>query len=116
MKQNSLQKIEDKYVAKGLKGKMLKAAIEKDKKYQALLRVRKEKMKKRFMVRPGDKKKYVLSTDADLEILNRIYTLEAMKLSETDRHAVQLIKNQLKLDWRTPLNRELNRLLRKYEC
>ncbi len=115
MKQDSLQKIEDTYVARGLKGKRLKAAIEKDTKYQALLRERKKKMEKRFMVRPGDKKKYVLSTDADLEILNKIYTLEEKKLSGVDRHAVQLIKNQLKLDWRTPLTRELNRLLRKYK-
>ncbi len=66
-------------------------------------------------VRLGDKKRYVLEKKGDYQILKRIYQLEKKKLSAVDKQVVKLIRTQLRHDWRMPLLRELNRLLRKYK-
>lgn len=110
----SLQDIEDKYVARGLKGRRLKITVEGDKQYQSLLRKGKKEISKKVLVTAKDKKQYVLSTDADLEILEKVYALEKKKLSVADKELVRLVRSQLKLDWRVPLVRELNKLLKKY--
>jgi len=110
----SLQEIEDRYVSRGFRGAKLKAAIEKDEEYRLLLEERKKKIKKSIPVSEKDKKQYVLSTDSDMEILGKVYMLEKKKLSNGESKLLVLIKSQLKLDWRTPLIRQLDWLLKKY--
>ena len=58
------------------------------------------------------RKKYVLKTKRDLEILNLCKNLEKFKLSHEERRIVKLIKSQLELDWRNTLLKEL-RILTK---
>ena len=111
----SLQEIEDYYVNKGLKGQKLKEALENDKDYLLILGKRKKQLKSNFRVREKDEKEYVLSTNSDYEILEKIYQLEKEKLSEKDKKLARLIRAQLRPDWRTPLLRELNQLLKRYK-
>ena len=111
---DSLQELEDKYVRRVLRGRKLRAALNKDKQYMRALRKRKEKLQATLKVRKSDKKKYALSTDIDLEILGKIYKLEQKKLSVIDKNLVRLVRTQLEHDWRNSLIRELNRLLKKY--
>ncbi len=110
----SLQKIEDKYVKLGLFGSGLTKALIKDKKYIILLREKRKKIKSKFKARLIDERQYVLSTDVDYQILEKIYQLEKKKLARDEKSLVKLIRTQLCQDWRTPLIQELNRLIRKY--
>lgn len=112
---NSLQEIEDYYVNKGFKGQKLKKALENDKNFLALLNKRKKQLKGSLKVKEKDKKEYVLSTNSDYEILEKIYWLEKIKLSEKDKKLVKLIRTQLRPDWRSPLIKELNQLLKRYK-
>jgi len=57
----------------------------------------------------------VLSLDIDFEILAKCKQLEKLNLSKEDKFLVKLIKSQLEYDWREPLIRTLNKLLRKYK-
>lgn len=66
-------------------------------------------------ITPAEKKKYVLSTDADFEILAKCKQLEKLKLTKEDRYFVEFLKTQLEDDWRKPLLKTLNRLLKKYK-
>jgi len=59
-------------------------------------------------------KKYLLPTDADVQILNKCTELEKLDLSRDDRELVEFIKTQLEKDWRTPLLNKLDVLLKKY--
>lgn len=115
MKEKSLQQIEDYYLHLGFKGEKLREMLTKDKNYQLLLKERKQKLTQRFKITSSEKKKYVLSTDEDFEILNKCKTLEKLKLTPEDKRLVKLIKTQLKDDWRTPLIITLNQLLKKYQ-
>jgi len=114
MKKKSLQQIEDFYVSLGYKGDKLRRVLIKDKEYQKLLRKRKQKLTKQFKVALSEKKKYVLSTDSDFEILAKCKQLEKLKLTKEDRLLVKLIKTQLKDDWRRPILKTLNQLLKRY--
>ncbi len=114
MERPSLQEIEDRYVAQGLRGNKLKLALEKDRQYKKLLELRKARLKKQFKVKKKDKEQCVLSVDPDFEILEKVYSLEKKNLSVGDFQVVKLIKSQLRHDWRTPLIKELNKLLKKY--
>lgn len=111
----SLQEIEDYYVNKGLKGQKLKKALENDKNYLVFLSERKKQLKSNLKVREKDKKEYVLSTNSDYEILEKIYRLEEERLSGRDKKLVRLIRTQLRHDWRNPLIKELNKLLERYK-
>ncbi len=62
----------------------------------------------------AERKKYVLSKKADIEILIACKKLERVKISDGDRKVVKLIKSQLKRDWRTPLLKSLKGMLKKY--
>ena len=62
-----------------------------------------------------DKKKYVLKTKRDLEILNLCKKLEKVKLLKKDKDLVALIKTQLEKDWRKYLLIKLNDLLNKHK-
>lgn len=61
-----------------------------------------------------DKKKYVLAEKRDFIILDKIYQLEKHSLSTSDRKLVKFIQTQLERDWRTPIIKLLNQLLKKY--
>lgn len=62
----------------------------------------------------SEKKKYVLSKDADFEILAKCKRLEKLNLKFEDEFLVKLIKTQLEHDWRKPLLEVLNQLNKKY--
>ena len=68
----------------------------------------------KIKVTPLEKKKYVLSKEADFEILAKCKKLEKLKLLEKDRFLIKFIKTQLEADWRKPLLKELNHIYKKY--
>lgn len=70
---------------------------------------------KKFKITPKEKRKYVLSTDKDHEILNKIHQLERLKLSLEDKKLIRFIRTQLELDWRSPIIKLLDSLLKKYK-
>lgn len=111
----SLQEIENFYVRLGYRGNKLREALSKDKEYQKLLKERRKKLTKQFKVTQSEKKKYVLSTDTDFEILEKCKQLEKLNLSKEDKFLVKLIKSQLEDDWRKSLIQTLNKLLKKYK-
>lgn len=113
-KRKSLQKIEDSYINKGYKGYDLRKILEKDNEYKNLLKKKKEKLTKKFKVSISEDKKYVLSTDIDFEILKKCKKIEKLELTKQDRLLIRLIKSQLKDDWRSPLLKILNKIVRKY--
>ena len=61
-----------------------------------------------------DKKRYVLKEDRDYQILGQIYKLEKRKLSAEDKIMVKLARTQLEHDWRKPLLKILDQLVKKY--
>lgn len=113
--ERSLQKIEDYYASKGLKGSELRKALELDETYNKILSARKRALIKKFNITAEDKKKYVLSTDEDWEILGKIYQLEKKTLSAEDKKFITFIRTQLEREWRTQIVQVLNDLLSKYE-
>lgn len=66
-------------------------------------------------IRPEDKKIYVLNDALDLVILEKIYDVEKCDLSAADRQIVNLIRTQLKREWRKPLVKFLDKLIVKYD-
>jgi len=72
-------------------------------------------MKEKYKINSWEKKKYLLPTDADFEILVKCKRLEKSNLTDNDRIFVKFIKTQLEEDWRKPLLKMLNRLLKKYK-
>ena len=62
-----------------------------------------------------EKKKYVLKTEQDYEILDLIHKLEKENLSSEDKDLVMFIRTQLEDDWRTPIIELLNKLHKKYK-
>ena len=61
-----------------------------------------------------EKNNYVMKDKKDFAILSKIKKLEKGKLSKNDNEIVKLIKTQLKKNWRTPLIRHLDKMLKKY--
>lgn len=110
----SLQKIEDYYYRRGLRGGALRKATEADKEYNEILKEKRSKLTVTFKIKPKDKKRYVMSTDQDYEILGKIYELERKKLFDKDKALVKLVRTQLEHHWRTPIIKFLNRMLKKY--
>jgi len=111
----SLQEIEDYYVNQGLVGAELRQAIENDDSYKELLARKKSKLKQRVHISDDEARKYVLSTDADYEILAKIHKLEMENLSAADKEILEFIRTQLELDWRSPILTKLDKLLKKYQ-
>lgn len=64
---------------------------------------------------PQDKNKYILKEARDYQILKKIYQLEKYKLSIVDVKTLKLIKTQLENNWRKPLIKYLDGLIRKYK-
>lgn len=117
MKDKSLkqfQEIEDFYINLGYRGYELRKVLAGDRQYQKMLKERKQKLAKGFKVTAKEKKRYVLSTDDDFEILAKCKQLEKLKLTKEDRFLVRLIKTQLEDDWRKTLLKAANLLLKKY--
>ena len=111
----SLQEIEDYYVNQGLVGAELRQAIENDDSYKELLARKKSKLKQRVHISDDEARKYVLSTDADYEILAKVHKLEMENLSAADKEILEFIRTQLELDWRSPILTKLDKLLKKYQ-
>lgn len=111
----SLQDIEDYYIRKGLSREKLRRALENDKKYQKLLAERRNKLAKKFKITSDERRKYVLSTDEDYEILNKIHQLERKELSAEDKRIVKFIRTQLQQDWRSPVIKLLDKISKKYK-
>ena len=61
-----------------------------------------------------DKKKYVLKDKEDYKILEKIYNLEKYKLSKKDKELVNLARTQLEKEWRKPLMKFLDKLIKNY--
>ena len=70
-------------------------------------------MKKEHNITAYERKKYVLATKRDIEILEKCKQLEKRELTKEEKILVKLIKAQLEDDWRASLIRVLNKLLKK---
>ena len=73
------------------------------------------KKAKKFKITKEEKRKYVLSTNQDYEILAKIHQLEKLPLSPDDKELINFIRTQLEDDWRTPISELLIKLLKKYQ-
>lgn len=73
------------------------------------------KLTKQLKITSSEKKKYVLSKDADYEILDKCKRLEKLKLTKEEKFLVKLIKTQLEKDWRKPLLKMLKQYFKKYK-
>ena len=99
----------------GYKGEKLRKALESDKELKNILAMKKAKLSKKAKATKTEKKKYVLATDQDFEILQKCKMLEKKRLIPADKTAVRLILTQLKPEWRKDLVIELDTLIRKYK-
>ncbi len=115
MKKQSLMEIENFYIQRGYYGERLRMALKRDKEYQKLLKERRRKISTQIKSSSLERKKFVLSTDADFEILGKCKQLQKCRLKTSDKKTVKLIKSQLEDDWRKPLIQALNRMLTKYQ-
>lgn len=70
---------------------------------------------KQLRITLTERKKYALPKIRDLEILAKCKYLEKLRLTKQDKESVAFIKTQLEYDWRKPLLKRLNRLLKKYK-
>ncbi len=61
-----------------------------------------------------EKKRYVMSTARDYEILSKVKQLEELNLNKEEKYLIKLIRSQLEHDWRKSLIKELDKLLLKY--
>ena len=59
-------------------------------------------------------KEYLLPNEEDYEILSLIKTLESKQLPDHDKEIVEIIKTQIKDEWRKPLLEKLKQLTQKY--
>ena len=71
-------------------------------------------MKNKAKILVKDKKKYSLTDKDDLVILQQIYRLEKKRLSVEDKKLVKFIRTQLEPEWRVPIIKFLDKLLKKY--
>ena len=110
----SLQQIEDYYLFQGFKGEALRNALENDTEFQKLLKERKAAIRNKYGITEQEEKESILPNEEDYEILSIVKTLESKNLTDNDHEIVELIKNQLRDDWRTPLLDRLKQLIQKY--
>ena len=73
------------------------------------------KLKKSFSLTKTEQRKYVMSTNEDYEILQKVKKLEKLKLTKEEKILVWLIKTQLEPKWRKYLLQTLNKLFKKYQ-
>lgn len=106
--------IYEKYYQKGLRGNKLRQTLKRNKAYSAAMeKARKEAVEKGFMVSRADLEKYPLVKLFDFEILYKCRQAQKKKLSKEDKRMVKMILSQLEYDWRKPLLKEINRILKK---
>lgn len=74
----------------------------------------KKLLQKNIHVTPKERKRYVLGETRDYIILAKLKFLESRKLSKRDRDLLRLLRTQLERDWRKPLIKFLDQLLKKY--
>ena len=110
----SLQEIQDFYENLGYSGDKLRKILLKDKDYTQILKEREQKLTKKIKIKKLEKRKYVMSTDVDYEILEKIKFLERRNLKKEDAVFVKFMRSQLERDWRKPLLKMLDKLLKKY--
>lgn len=110
----SLQQIEDYYLRQGLVGADLRKALEEDIEFQELLKERKSKVQNRYGITPEEEKEYLLPNDEDYQILFTIKMLESKNLEDQDKEIIDMMKTQLREDWRTSLLERLKQLTEKY--
>ena len=67
-------------------------------------------------IRAIDKKRYALVEKRDYQILEKIYRLEKCKLTAADKRLMCFMRTQLKDDWRTPLLKFLDGMVKKYRA
>ncbi len=115
MTRRSVQSIEDFYMNLGHKGEKLRKALESDKELKKILALKKATLSKTVKATKSEKKKYVLATDEDFDILKKCKRLQKKRLSPVDKTIVRLILTQLKPEWRKDLIKELDTLIRKYK-
>lgn len=72
------------------------------------------KSTKRFSLTKAEKRRYVMSTNEDYEILKKVKCLEKLKLRKEEKTLIKLIKTQLELEWRKYLLKTLNNILKRY--
>jgi DNA-binding MarR family transcriptional regulator len=72
-----------------------------------------EKAKPEYSPSAEERRKYVLATPLDLEILAKCRELKEKKLGQCEMEMVALIETQLKREWREELISKLNQLLKK---
>ena len=114
MSGNEAFKIYESYYKKGLRGNKLKQALKRDKAYSAAMeKSRKEAAKKGFEISKTDLEKYPLVRLIDFEILYKCRLAQKKKLSKEDKKMVKMILSQLEYDWRRPLKKEIERILKK---
>ena len=70
---------------------------------------------KSFPLTKTEQRKYVMSTNEDYEILQKVKKLEKLKLTKEEKILVWLIKTQLEPKWRKYLLQALSKLLKKYQ-
>lgn len=63
----------------------------------------------------SERKKYVMPTNRDYEILSKIKQLEKLALTKSEKLLVKLIRTQLEHNWRKWLIEELDKILLKYK-
>ena len=68
---------------------------------------------KKYIPTAFERKKYVLATQKDIKILRKCKELEKRRLTKGERILVKLVKTQLEEDWRTPLRKAVDKLLKK---
>lgn len=110
-----LDTIAEFYIQKCYNGLRLKNVLEKDQKYQKLIKNKRKNLSKETEVSQNEKDNYVLSIDRDFEILNKRKSLLKEKLTDNNKESVILIISLLEDDWRKPLIKKLNILSRKYK-
>ena len=64
------------------------------------------------MITSADRKRYVLKTKQDERIVEKIKRLEKKKLTKSQKKLVKFYRSQLKANWRDPLERFIDSMLR----
>ena len=65
-------------------------------------------------ISPEEKKKYLLLTEKDFEILEKIKKAECIPdLSNREKMILEFLKTQLEKDWRTPVIKFLEKIMRR---
>ncbi|MDI6721627.1 MAG: hypothetical protein QMD85_04505, partial [Candidatus Aenigmarchaeota archaeon] len=75
MKKLTIQQIEDFYINLGYRGLGLRKILENDSEYQKLLAEKMQRTANHLRLSKKERKKYVLSTDYDYEILAKCHKL-----------------------------------------